>query len=329
MNVPRFFLVVMVFVLISRLAFGGESFSFKGDVDFSEHSFNILLDFDEDRSLAAAAQRTSETAYHVSMSVRHLKTPHFDLSSEIESSVEVIGRAGLPPETPGEGFLRGEVWSRYTLLDYKPVKELSGGFEIRDHRLYLAALSFGNLKCSGFIGLVPPYKLDLVFHLFEIEMEDFLDFWGVGKKYESSGLVSGEIRSYGTFDRLVLKGSLESRHGFVHKLDYDIISLNVGGVYPDMSITNSMISKADGVSFTLGGPFNLKDKENFKKQIKALTIAPLVSDSRSEWTIKRLNPGVSGTTELKYRFRKGDALGNGAPADEKIDMLGVERTKKF
>jgi len=98
-----------------------------------------------------------------------------------------------------------------------------------------------------------------------------------------------------------------------------------------MHIGHSTISKADGVSFTLDGPFNLKDKANFKKQIKALTLAPVVSGSGSEreWTIRRINPEDYDTMELKYRFRAGDALGTGTSVDDETDMLGIERTRKF
>jgi len=98
-----------------------------------------------------------------------------------------------------------------------------------------------------------------------------------------------------------------------------------------MLISNSTVSKSDGVSFMLDGPINLKDKANFKKQIKALTRAPVVSDSGSEmeWTIKRISPEESDTTELKYRFRKGDALGIGTSVGDESDMFGIERTRKF
>jgi hypothetical protein len=179
--------------------------------------------------------------------------------------------------------------------------------------------------------LLSPYGLDFVFNLNEVDLNDFLNFWSADKEYESSGAVTGVIKASGTLENLALKGSLESYHGFVQKLDYDIISLNIEGIYPHMQIAQSTISKSDGMSFSLDGPFNLSDKENFKKQIKALTLAPLVNDSGSEmeWTIKRLNPEDSGTTELKYRFRKGDALGIGTSADDETDMFGLERTRKF
>jgi hypothetical protein len=117
----------------------------------------------------------------------------------------------------------------------------------------------------------------------------------------------------------------------VEKLHYDKIVLNAEGIYPHIYIARSSVTKSDGVSFKLDGPFNLNDRENFKKQIKALTFAPLVDHfaSESEWTIKSLNQQGSAATEIKYHYKKGDALGVGPTSGDAIDMLGIERTNRF
>ena len=41
--------------------------------------------------------------------------------------------------------MHGEIRSRYSLVDYKPIRELSGQFEIKDGRVSLTSFSFGNL----------------------------------------------------------------------------------------------------------------------------------------------------------------------------------------
>lgn len=331
MNPLKFFLAAVFIAAAPADGHSGGVFPFEGRMDLSDSEVTMVLDLDGQGSAAARAQKLSGTEYRFSLDVDHLKTPFFDLTSRIESSVEIIRGTDDSRAAPGGAVVRGEVWSRYSLVDYKPVRELSGRFEVRDKRLYVTSLSFGNFGCAGYVDLAPPHKFDLVLHLAGVGMNDFLSFWTGGEKYESSGAVSGEIKASGTLERLALKGSLESRRGFVRKLDYDVISLNVEGVYPHMQIVNSIISRSDGASFTLDGPFNLKDKDNFGKQIKALTLAPLVRDSGTEmeWTIKRLNPQDSGTVELKYRYKKGDALETGPSAGNGIDMLGVERTRKF
>lgn len=331
MNIHKILLLVVFIVMMPKFSFSEEAFSFEGQIDFPGNEFNIVLSLDDKSSVAARAQKTPEGDYRFSLDVEHLRTPFFDLLSKIESSVEFVKGKDSSGKTSDVPILRGAVWSQYSLVDYKPIQELSGRFEVTDKRLYLTALSVGSLACDGYVGLVSPYEIDLIVNLFGIGMSDFLNFWGSGKKYESSGSISGEIKISGALDRLVLKGSLESRNGFVQKLYYDAILLNIEGVYPHMEISRSTISKSNGVSFSLEGPFDLSDKANFKKQIKALTVAPLVSgsDSELEWTIKRLNPKNFNTTEFKYRLSREGILGDGIFTGRGIDMLGVERTRKF
>jgi len=314
-----------------RPAHAQRTYSFIGHIDFLSHEFEVKVQIDDKSSVAATAKKLSDTDYELLLDIEHLKTPLFDLLSKIGSSVEVVSNNKTSRLNFDEVSFKGSVWSNYSLLDYKPVQELSGNYEIRDNKLILNAISFGGLSCNGEIDLVRPFNMDLAVDLRDIPMKDFLNFWGMRKKYDSAGLVSGVIKASGPVDNMALKGNLASRNGFVHKLDFDVITLNIAGVYPDMKISDSAISKSDGVSFNLDGPFDLSDKGNFKKQIKALTLSPLVSDSGNglEWTIKRVNPEDSGTSEIKYRFRKGDALGTGTSVDDETDMFGFERTNKF
>jgi len=329
-NVFGALFLLTVAMLIPKLSFAEKVFLFEGQVDFSKNEFNIVFDIDDKGSVVATAQKISETDYQFVVDIEHLKTPLFDLLSKIESSIEVIHN-NTPLTSLADSTLRGRIWSKYSLLDYKPVEELEGTFEIKNQQLLVTALSFGSFTCKGHIDITSPYGLDLTINLLGVDMNDFLNFWNSNKKYESSGAVTGEIKVSGTLDHLALKGSLESQNGFVQKLNYHVISLNIEGVYPHMQISQSTISKSDGVSFLLDGPFDLSDKDNFKKQIKALTLAPLVhnSGSESEWTIKRLNSDNPGITELKYRFRKGDALGTGTSIGDETDMFGLEQTRKF
>lgn len=156
---------------------------------------------------------------------------------------------------------------------------MTGHFEIKDSQLLLESLSFGNLSCQGSLDLVYPYKMDMNVLLHDVAMEDFLNFWVGNKEYKSFGTVSGEIGVSGTWDRIGLKGNLESHDGYVEQLEYNSIHLNAQGVYPRLSIGKSTISRVDGLSFAFSGPIDLSDQENFTKQIGALVLSPLVNDS--------------------------------------------------
>jgi len=143
------------------------------------------------------------------------------------------------------------------------------------------------------------------------------------------GEVTGEIRVSGTLEHPFLKGRLESLDGEIKKLKYNRFLLNIEGDYPRLRVDHSLISRTDGMSFTLAGMIDLSDRANFKRQIKSLTLAPVVVDSGAEleWTIRRFKEKKSAATELKYLRRKDPLAGKGNPQDS--DMLGVERTIKF
>jgi len=315
-------------------AFANVIVTFHGQVDFTQKQFVVTLDFPgnspdtapgklahKQPSLAISGAKVSDKDYRFSLNIDHLRTPVYDLLSKIESSLEV------DPRSAGENVpvVRGEIWSQNSLVDYKPIRELTGHFEIKDSQLLLKSFSFGNLSCQGLLDLVYPYKMDMRVLLNDVAMEDFLNFWIRNQDYRTFGTVSGEIGVSGTWDRLGLTGSLESFAGYVEQLEYNSIHLNAQGVYPRLNIGQSTISKADGLSFTFSGPIDLSDQENFQKQIGALVLAPLVSDSASEreWTIKRLDQPNSGSTEIKYLLRKDDKL------NESSGMIGVEQTMNF
>ena len=98
-------------------------------------------------------------------------------------------------------------------------------------------------------------------------------------------------------------------------------------MYPRLRITDSTITSADGLKFSLQGDFDLSDKENYVKQFKSLSFLPLVkrTDSEAEWTIKS-NKEENGVTELKFIKRRPY---NSNDADEESGLFGLGRTIKF
>ncbi len=288
---------------------------YQGQIDFIQNQFDLVLDIEGKGSADIKIMGTLEKGYQFFLDTRHLKTQLFDILMKLEGSLKYKS-----------GDFYGKVRSQYTLIDYKPIEELSGLFEIRSKRFYLSSLSVGNITCKGYVDFEAPHKLDLIFDLSDIAMDSFLKFWMRGKKMESEGDVSGTIKVSGSLQRPILKGNLTSFNGRVKKLKYDSIYLNAEGVYPHLQIANSILSETDGLSFLLEGSINLKDQAHFKQQIKDLTMAPLVTDSASvsEWTIKRVK-GEGEAVEIKYFLRKGKEV----DASEGVGILGIERRLNF
>jgi len=163
----------------------------------------------------------------------------------------------------------------------------------------------------------------------EVSLDSFIDFWMRDKGYEAIGTVTGRVEALGNIKKLFLKGILGSYDGTIKDLEYDSMFLNLQGYYPNLKISESTIAKSNGMIFSVDGDVNIKDREEFKKQVKELKLAPVVkgSDSEIEWTIKKLQHDESGSTELKYLLRKSHGPSIFEEVEE--DMFGIERKMEF
>ncbi len=319
-----FFLGVCFFI---KPAFAYNLFSFEGELDFLNKTFNLLSEKSKESFLELKIDQYSKTGYTIFLKFNHLKNSFFDLSSDVKVTVHSVLSEGTFEE-----IIQGKLSSQYSLFDYKPIEELSGAFEIKNHQIFLKSITFGKISCNGTIDTQPPFKVDLAFELDSIEMTSFLSFWTQKTDYDASGLVSGEIKVSGPFNEIFLQGKLVSYDGHVNQLEFNNLFLNIEGSYPEMNILESLVSQTEGMSFVFQGPMDLREvssQRDFTKQVKALTISPLVKDSHSqvEWTLKSTNQKDMGKMELKYLLRK-DKDSN-ALNREGSDMFGIENTIEF
>jgi len=303
-----------------------ELMAFNGVLDLQNNLIQVNYNPAPDQSVKTVITKLEDNKYHLKTDVSHLNALTFDFSSEIEGMIEI-----KPSDNNQSNMVVGTVWSNYSMLDFKPVKELSGSFKIENRQLVITNVSFGSVGSSGLVDLTAPYKLDFLIDIAYMPMSDFLKFWMRKDKYESSsGEVVGQIRATGTLDQPYLKGNFKSFDADIVDYNFDSIVLNIEGVYPHFQIDNtSSVSKVDGMSFSFKGPINLYDSKNLKRQIKNLKVSPLVkeSDSRKEWTIKRFNENGEDSAELKYFMRKEGVVGS--KDDEETALFGIERSLQF
>ena len=320
-------LVAIFFVIPLSPAAADLICPFDGQIDFGHKKFNLKLELGEESSVFLEGTSLAKDQYYLLVNVNHLRTSIFDLSTEFETT---IGVKNL--DRTAQRSFQGQISSRYSLINYKPFRELSGFFEMRDKTLYLESLSLGGVTLNGYIELMSPYRVDFSLILKEIKMADFLAFWGGDEDINSQGLVSGHILVSGFLNQLGLKGSLASYNGFVDQLSFDSIILNLEGIYPVIHLANSTVAQTDGMAFNIEGDFDLTHKERFEEEITALKKLPVVIANRSksslEWTISRKETSPdSNTTEFKYFLRKEPP--HKGTIDEGTEMLGVERSVKF
>jgi hypothetical protein len=298
---------------------------FKGEIDFSAKKFLMTFDNGAGSSLSVEALQAQENQYTISVNITSLRTPFFDISTILESTWEVrrVGKKGPPTIT-------GKVGSQYSLINYKPVQELAGQFEIKDGKFFIHSLSVGNVLCQGSIQTIVPYQMDVKVRLAGVDMNDFLFFFLGKHDIVNEGMVGGEIHVFGKPDHLQLKGQLASYEGFVDQLDYSSIKINTEGVYPLIYVSDSTITQSDGLTYGIAGTLDLSRKEDLGRQIGDFITEPLVKAEGTswEWTLKKVkSENRSGTTELKYLLHKNDHL-HRSPVEDS-DMFGLERKMEF
>ena len=298
--------------------------NFRGNINVLEKTIHLTLNFNDGSSLIAQLARETKDKFRFSGTIDHVKTPMLDVSSIVESTIEVT------PEADGSGrFWRGTIESKYSLINYKPARELSGNFEIQKGKLYLNQLSWGGFICNGFIGLFSPHDIDLSLQLADIAVEDLHFISGCKEDSRLSGTVSGRIELLGSLGSLSLRGKLLAYSGAIEDLAFDSIVANFDGAYPMIHIDESNITESSGLSFNIEGNLDLRNHCNLLAGITALKMSPVVGENNlyREWTIKRNQETERSATEFKYRLKKKE--NEGTTSKEDADMLSVEHNIKF
>ena len=318
-----FFSLVLVFAF-SNSAFAKELCPFHGEIDLLNKRINLAIGKEEHSSITADVVYLGDGNYKIHLALNHLKTSIFEISTQLESSMLLVH---VPVPGGDKNGLKGNLLSHYSILNLKPVDELSGNFEIREQILYLPDLEIGRVSVKGYLELFYPYKFNFSCSLNEIPMKDFLSFWINSQDLDAQGSVRGQIQIAGIPNQFFLKGDLETYQGRVNQFPFESIVLNLEGQYPVLHIVKSTVTQADGMSFNLDGQFDLSNQEDFQKEIAALQKSQMVSDhpDQWEWTIKQRKENGKSASEFKYFLKKDHT----SPLKEESDVLGVEQKIKF
>lgn len=322
--IKNIFIFLCAGLLWPALSAAQTHFPFEGHMDFIRRQVSVKFDIADKSFISIQVSVDSKQDVQLVVNVDHVKTPLATISTVLEGSL-----MGVHSEQDGRS-LNGTMTSRYTLVNYKPMPELNGIFEIKKQKVYVHSLSFGKISCQGFVDFRDSLSLDLLLKLSEVEMGDFVWFLSNEQNAPSDGLVSGEIHISGPLGHPALKGRLSSYEGFIKDLVFDSMFVNFEGIYPLIHLHDSSVTEANGFSFTLEGTLNLSQKTDFRKQFDSLDKSPLVMEdpTKLEWTFKRMQKeNTSSTTELKYLLKKKDSVDR--LERDNSGMLGIERRVEF
>jgi hypothetical protein len=302
-------------------------YPFQGHLDAANKNFTFSVKMDGDAALNVKVEQQSDDLYQAVVDVQHLATPFFDMTTEIQSVVDVHR------QNDRLTGLSGTFRSRYSLINEKTVPELSGRFNVKGGTLQVDDFVLGDFRAQGSMALMAPHDLDAVITFDKIDLTYVLDWLsGQQKKFVGDGELSGRIALSGTPGRIAVKSTLESDGGYIESLAYDHLALQLAGIYPLVELTNSTVTKTGGFSFDLDGTMDLSDKKNMASQIALIKKIPLVKDTglQSEWVLKRVEDadGERGM-ETKYFLKKDKAVGISGADGYANEILGVEKKIGF
>ena len=278
---------------------------FSGMVDLKAVKVELTIGFEGGRCVVLDVARPAAGHFDMKADVRHVGTSFGDVAAVVRGRFDLVGKDPLRRE------LAGEISTRYTLLNYKPVRDVYIKFAVRDKRLTVDPLWFGALSGHGQIGLVSPHEMDIALELLSADLDELWAMLrGHGMKTPPlSGIISGSLVLQGPWGKPVVNGHLAAYHGRLKNLAYDSIDLRFEGLYPLIRFQDGRVVSSDGPGFKVGGAVDLSDLGRLGTQFRQLKRELIVTDGDGgrTWAF-RLNAADGHATRLKS-FVTGDADG--------------------
>ncbi len=215
----------------------------------------ILYLRDIKASLAGNSQDTfklygelSEERLSLTANLNHLIFGEFDLLTNL--SLDANKKLANSGESEN---IYGVFRSYGSVLNNKPLPELSSFFELQDKYLRLISLSLGeSYDLRGIIGLSSPHTIDLSLNFYQAALNELIDQFSFGQPADFCGLTNGFIKVTGELPRPKVEGYLASKEGHLGKLDFLSTEINLKGRYPRIQLVDSHIWREE-TSFILEG----------------------------------------------------------------------------
>jgi len=294
---------------------------FSGTVDLRSHEASLFFGWKDREELSLSITCPSPQSYHLSLDISHLKTALGDIAAVVDGDLTLLGDA------PEHRELSGQFRSRYTLLNYIPVRDLSFKFALRERKFYIYNLSLGAFSVRGDIAFDSGRRINFTIDLLPLDLEEAGTFLGIDTKNKPmplTGMATGMVNLNGALDRPDIKGRLAFYNGRLKAFDYDSILLDFEGTWPLVRLKDSLINQTEGFSFKFKGVLDLSDLADLGTQVRMFQKVPIVSvdKAKREWVFKRQRDGRDMKTEMKYFLMKDDRGDTGA-------VLGVQKSLEF
>jgi hypothetical protein len=316
-----FFLVVALAALWPSPGWARTVVPFSGTVDLRSQEASLFFGWKDKQQLSLTITRPSPQSYHLSLDISHLKTALGDIAAVVDGDLDLTG------DSPEKRELSGRFRSRYTLLNYTPIRDLSFKFSLRERKFYIYDLSLGAFSGRGDIALDLERRINITVDLRPLDLEEAGRFLGIeskGRPIPLTGVATGMVNLNGALARPDIKGRVAFYNGRLKAFDFDSIILDFEGTWPLVRLKDSLITQAEGFSFKFNGVLDLSDLASLGTQVRMFQKVPIVSvdKAKREWVFKRQRDGRDLKTEMKYFLMKDDRGDTGA-------VLGVQKSLEF
>ncbi|MBF0569321.1 MAG: hypothetical protein HQL18_00895 [Candidatus Omnitrophica bacterium] len=317
------FLIVSVLVLAPSIAWATRTVvPFTGTLDFKNSRVSLAVGNKGGQTLNLDVARVAPTRYQLQAHVSHVKTPLLgDVATVLKGNLELVTLDS------GHRSFVGELASQYTLLNYRPMRDIFLKFAVRDQKLKIDSLWAGTLSGRGEIDLTGQKGMNLSLSLLSVDLEQFVAFLNRGQDMHSfpvSGLVTGTLNLQGPFNRPDVQGHLVAYNGQLKNIDYDTITIDFDGIYPLLRLREVVLTQREGLTAKVAGSLDLSQLASLGDQVKLLKGIPIVSkeSNREAWVLKRTNSSEDSKTDMSYFLMK-DERGNSS------GVLGIQKSIGF
>lgn len=191
--------------------------------------------------------------FTLNINATHLKLLGFDLLSNYDINGKLnYGKDG------GLDAVVGDFSTSGSLINYDPIRELKGTYEIEGSKIKLLGLNYGDVVFAyGSFSSSPPNEIDLNFKFKGAQLGGLTDL--TMERGLISGLVFGDIRVCGDLEKdFKIDGSLDFLNGNIGIVKYNSAKITMKGNSERLEFFDSKVYTDDEV-LTLEGKMDMKD----------------------------------------------------------------------
>lgn len=254
--------------------------SFNGMLDLVNRDFSFSSIKDKDGTHLNGD--FSDEYVHFSGKAEHLKVMNCDIISNIESRLKL---------KDDNSILSGYIALTGNILNYYPFKDIKLFFALKPDSLDVLSLEIGHqLRVYGSLKSFTDKIVDMTLVANNFDLNDY--FGTKTKQLPVRGSFNGKIKVTGPLPQPEVSGKLWSDGGYVDKLNYNLMALNIKGRWPVMDLGGSRIN-TDSAQLFINGEVDMNrvKEKNFYDDLTISTDQKVII--LEGWEIQRPEAGSS------------------------------------